>query len=636
MDTRSTWTAGAIAGALSLTIAMTTPGKEQPAEPPPAPANPFVAQGTGATQADRTTWRARMTTEARERATGPDLAAARATAEARLPSRGGTLRWAEDEPGDRAGRNDVPARAERIHAFGTRRGHTNAVRVVGRTAAPGEDGPRTELPQAVEDNGSIDSAVDSGLRGPGTVTTTGVLGDGPHGPSGDGTNDVDFYAVTLPAGHQLVVDTSGSEAAAAAGAVVYDAAGDVRAIATQPGSTPGTSRLTFTPRKPGRYFVMVAGSAVPSPFPADPFDPGSGTGGAATGDYALSLQVRESDTDQYAVRLRPGDVLGAVVSGSADTVRVTAPGGKELVGTTRGDFSSLYPKSSPLPGGGNATVAHVARTGGWYAVSADGAPGRYELRVEAYRPGTEADTRPQTILLDFDGGRVDTRPFRGPGVRTLTPFAGFLDGWDIPRGRADAMTRAITRQVRAALVHEVEHHGSDPDLAVRVVSSRTHARLRGARDVTRVVVAGTTDEAGVATLGTSETIDPGNFGTEDSALVLLDLLSAPAGRQTSLNTWMTRASHRERFVAQAVGNVAAHEAAHTLGSFHTDNRRIDQLMDSGDAGDFGGIFGVGPDGVGGTRDDVDLELGVDGYAAREGFTGEHDTTTTTRWAFAGR
>jgi hypothetical protein len=339
--------------------------------------------------------------------------------------------------------------------------------------------------------------------------------------------------------------------------------------------------------------------------------------------------------DHYAGRLRAGDVLGAVVRGAATTVRVLGPDGRERVGTTGGDFSSLYPKESPLPGGGNGTLAHVAETDGRYRIAVDGEPGAYRLDVEAYRPGGERETRPQTVLLDFEGGRVDTSVWpSGEGMRTLSPFASFLRKWDIPRSRKDAVIRKVTREVDAALVREVAGAGPQPDLGVRVVSSLTHPELRGAKGVTRVFVAGTVEESGIATLGVADGVDPGNFGREDSVLVLLDLLSAPAGKAWSLNTYLRRASDREGFVAQAVGNAVGHEAAHTFGNYHTDNREIDQLMDSAALIDgFPGIYGVGRDGVGGTRDDVNLRLGADGYAQTEGFTGTQDTSNTTAWAY---
>jgi hypothetical protein len=139
-------------------------------------------------------------------------------------------------------------------------------------------------------------------------------------------------------------------------------------------------------------------------------------------------------------------------------------------------------------------------------------------------------------------------------------------------------------------------------------------------------VGGTIDESGVDTVGIAQSIDPGNFATEETALVLLDVLSAPAGSYTaSLNTYLTPASDRIAFLGHALGNVIAHEGGHFFGDFHTDNDdELANVMDAGGTG-FPTLFGVGPDGVGGTADDVDVDFGDSPFLPAEGFTGTEDT-----------
>jgi len=56
------------------------------------------------------------------------------------------------------------------------------------------------------------------------------------------------------------------------------------------------------------------------------------------------------------------------------------------------------------------------------------------------------------------------------------------------------------------------------------------------------------------------------------------------------------------------------------------------LMDQG--GNFPLLFGVGPDGIGGTADDVDVDFGEDTYNPNEGFTGTEDTLNNTAWALS--
>ena len=140
------------------------------------------------------------------------------------------------------------------------------------------------------------------------------------------------------------------------------------------------------------------------------------------------------DDDYYAVQLRPGDVVGGVANGSADGLSITKPDGTRMVGAVGLDASFLYPPTSPLPGGGNTTFAYVAEEPGWYAIQATAATGRYDLTIEGYRPGTESDGgRRQTVLLDFDPGRVNTGTWGGPGVREVSPFSAFVPRWGINR-----------------------------------------------------------------------------------------------------------------------------------------------------------------------------------------------------------
>ena len=84
------------------------------------------------------------------------------------------------------------------------------------------------------------------------------------------------------------------------------------------------------------------------------------------------------------------------------------------------------------------------------------------------------------------------------------------------------------------------------------------------------------------------------------------------------------------FVGQVLGNITSHEAGHYLGNFHVDQfNDVPNLMDQG--GNFPILYGVGPDGIGGTPDDIDVDFGVDLLNPNEGFSGFEDTLTTTAW-----
>ena len=70
--------------------------------------------------------------------------------------------------------------------------------------------------------------------------------------------------------------------------------------------------------------------------------------------------------------------------------------------------------------------------------------------------------------------------------------------------------------------------GLNPDFRVRIRNSRDHRDPLGQPNVSRIIVGGTIAESGIPTIGIAQSIDPGNFATEESALVLLDILSDPA------------------------------------------------------------------------------------------------------------
>jgi hypothetical protein len=246
------------------------------------------------------------------------------------------------------------------------------------------------------------------------------------------------------------------------------------------------------------------------------------------------------------------------------------------------------------------------------------------VTLEAYRPGLTGDRRVQTLFLDFDGERLNTGIFGGPGVRTLSPLRAFLGRWGLTNADLDPLITRITAEVSENVRQDLVDSGLDDALQVRVVNSRDVRDPFGKPNVSRLVVGGTIDESGIETIGIAQSIDPGNFEGEDTALVLLDLLSDPAGPDYSLNSYLLPPSDRLGFIAQAVGNVTSHEAGHFLGNWHVDQfNDVLNLMDQG--GNFPLLYGVGPDGVGGTADDPDVDFGEDVFNPNEGFTGIEDT-----------
>jgi len=535
----------------------------------------------------------------------------------------------EAEPRGFFGSNDSHATAELIKGFGTGKKVNNRARVLGQLSP--ETASVSSVSPSTEDDGSIPLAADfslgSGRRG---ISTTGTIGDGPHGSAGDGSGDFDFIEVTAAAGQRLTAATATTTGALDTVIGLYDAAGVL--VATDDDGGPGLdSLLSFQVQTAGTYYILISGFGVGTVFPADPFDSGSGLGSGKEGPYGFTATLAFPDLDFYAVDLAAGDVLGGSVTGVGTQLLVRDPSGKIVFGSDQ-DASFIYAPNSPLPGGGNAVISQVAATTGRYSVEVRGLAGLYDITLEAYRPGPEATDQgtTQTLFLDFDGARINTAIFGGPGVRTLSPLAGFLGRWGLSAADESKVIDQVIAAVKENIITDLKARGTDPRFGLTILNSRDNPEAFGKPNVHRIVVGGTIAESGIDTIGIAQFIDPGNYATEDSAIVLLDVLSDPAGGSASLNTYITPASNKIKFIGRALGNVITHEAGHLYGNFHTDPLNdTPNLMDAGGA--FPGLFGVGPDNIGGTADDFDYDFGNDEFTPDEGFIGTEDTLNTSAW-----
>ncbi|MCE7002792.1 PPC domain-containing protein [Kibdelosporangium philippinense] len=486
-------------------------------------------------------------------------------------------RYTEREPVGVRGRNDTDATADFLFGFGSA---AYEKFLLSGNLVP--DSETKTLPPFAEDNGSIAlaPAVGMGRR----IRTSGVIGDGPHGSGGDKKGDYDFYKVSGLSSVTIDVDTPNSDLDSVV--AVYNAAGTQIATNDDQGPDSSDSLVTVPLSTPGDYYILVSGFGENgTTFPQNPSDSGSGLGTGSEGAYTVTLSGPETyDKDVYSFVLRAGDVIGAAVTGGATRLEVHDFTGREVFGSSQ-DFTMLHPANSPLPRGGNAVVDFVAPTAGKYTLHVRNGEGSYEAAIEAYRPGPETKPRGtvQTLFLDFDGAQIDVGIFNAgaTGVRTLSPFSTFLKGWGLTPADENVLIDRIIDVVRENIEKDLAQKSTNRNFGVRILNSRDHADPFGQPNVSRLIIGGSIAESGIPTVGIAQSIDPGNLGTEESALLLLDVLSGPTGR-TSLNTYLTSASDKIKFVAQGVGNIAAHEVGHFIGSWHVDQfNEVAGLMDQG-------------------------------------------------------
>ncbi len=343
-----------------------------------------------------------------------------------------------------------------------------------------------------------------------------------------------------------------------------------------------------------------------------------------------------ADEDYFVFNLRAGDIFDASVVGSlasgAFDLSILKANRQEVIGnnTTLANGTYPIPESSLSTNQFGTQLAFVVpESGVYYARVSDGdvlggvsSLTPYTLTLSVSRPVMESQDigTMQTIFLDFDGEVLRREIFGAQGTARLSPLSDFLPGWGLqPSDESRFIDKVIavfhSKFFGPTAVSGVGGNGSflqsgtPGEFAIQILNSRDHADPWGMPNVSRIIIGGTQGELLVPTVGIAESIDVGNFDTEETAVVLLDLIEplwGPVPRAASVPL--------EDILADAVASVAAHEAGHYFGAWHTINTNAsDQLMDTG--GNVTGLVGVGPDGVYGTPDDRDVQFGTDVYDA---------------------
>lgn len=499
-----------------------------------------------------------------------------------------------------------------------------------------------------EDDGSITLANNLPITTFNHIEIRGAtIGNGPHGSAGTDTGDFDFYQLSgIQTGERITVSVQDATQFNGLDPIVaiYSDTGTLLDFDDDGGNFLD-SLLNFTAPVDGDYYVMVGGFG--TGLPSDPFDETSGGGvgsnSSSEGTYNLAIGLNANDIDYYSFDLEAGDILGANVFGAGQTLALYDPSGTLMFESSR-FLDDLYPGDSPLPGDGNAAASIVAPIAGTYSVAVTGDSGFYDLQLRAYRPVLETQlidsAAIQTLYLDFDGATVDPSifdDFLPSTTANLAALSSFLTNWGLTAADEDAVIDAILASVTENFA-DIGLLGNNGDFATTNVPGDYGIQILNSRDnpgldefntpnLSRVIVGGTIGELGISTIGIAESIDVGNFDTTESAVVLLDLLSStnPADPNSLNNIPRDFGSTIIDLVGIGVGNIVAHEAGHFFGLWHTSNfNAAAQIIDLG--GNLGNVIGLGPDGIFGSSDDVDVDFGSDFLTSS--FRGLQDSINT--------
>ncbi|MDY7101335.1 MAG: hypothetical protein S0880_09120 [Actinomycetota bacterium] len=544
-----------------------------------------------------------------------------------------TLHVRHPEPVGEVDLNEDLSSGMLIEGFGTGDDDVATVHITGRLSIDPTTKPRGEEfgpvravvdGTAAEDDGSIERANPDEHEIRWTrARWEGALGDNPDAET---VGDVDFFALgAVRRGAHIVVetDTRHSPNPIDTMVAVYDESGELIAANDDQSGVGPDSLLRVEAHHDGEYFVAVTACCQ---LPDDPYDPTSAGIPGAHGAYTVEMgteHIRGSvpslgqDADVFLVELRAGDVLAGAFTDAVGRIAVHDPVmGLPFWSSWNG--SDLYPRSSPLRHDGDIGIEYVASADGVHAIEVSNGIGGYEGELRVVRsPAEQADAGRQIVFLDTDGADVEPSVLdpSAPSA-ALGPLSGYLARWGLDPADEAAVVDAMAERFGVILARLSEDGTSPIDLR----RSDRDADPWGEPNVSRVVVGGSDAPTTKVATGTAESVDPGNMDREETAVVLLDLLSAPDGARSINSVRLAPDASKAELVGAALGTVAAHETSHLLGAWNTDPFGFNDrsIMNSG--GDLATFIGVGDDGVWGTGDDVVPSFDFSEFGPDVGYT----------------
>lgn len=351
------------------------------------------------------------------------------------------------------------------------------------------------------------------------------------------------------------------------------------------------------------------------------------------------------DEDFFAIDLRAGDILDlALTSGLAGAwdVSLFDSAGGEVMGSTGNASELYYPPSSPLIN----TTANVAlaltvtNTGRYFVRVADG-NSAYSLRLRAQRNSIEAEPigTKQILFLDFDGALLNPAIFGGPAQTARIPsLIDTLEPFGFTLAQENELIDKIVAKVKEDFTGSLPSTGGNGYFSqdgragafdIEILNSRDHADPWGLPNVSRVIVGGSVAEFPIPTIGIAQSVDVGNFDRRESGIVMPGELFFPLDADANfllLNDprFIPRspASSLVDMLSTGLALIVSHEAGHFLGAKHQNPFNLNRQTMDADSGPLSQtVYAVGPDGIFGTPDDLDIDFGRDRYTTAEFFTG---------------
>ena len=346
------------------------------------------------------------------------------------------------------------------------------------------------------------------------------------------------------------------------------------------------------------------------------------------GQLQADTLTRLPDTDVFAVDLRKGDFFSVEVTAQFAAgldLSMADRTGVEMIGVDT-NLNAILPQGNPFkasPAVSRSFATVIPETGRYFVRLGGANGGTYTSTMRATRSTFELEpvgTR-QILYLDFNGELLDTSIFGVPGTVRLPSLLDTLEPFGFTEADVNQTIDAIVNRVKfnfqrtVALTGGNGYYGTtgNPgEFDVEIRNSRDNADPWGLPNVSRVIIGGGILDLGIPTRGIAQSVDIGNFVRQETAVVLPEVFFDEAADATPRSASKSVID----MIGVGVGNTTSHEAGHFFGALHQNNANATlSLMDSGGVDYAISRLGVGPDGIFGTTDDIDIAFRKDRYEA---------------------